>query len=1405
MAVSGSGEIKLRDIYNEQQAATGEPSANTNISMDSLADSFGASAASTVTSRATLSGDQDKITDFYGATFPGTFENFAIYRGSYGSNQLDGIAANDDNSVVVEGETIVPYASTTQALVGAENATFEIMTIGGASLSSVQSDDSQEAGGGAASNTYQAASIQLSPDNDTYDGTSMKFRVYDTNNTFNGNFGDQVFRFYDDIDTHTTSQIGPAGSLSATKIMYVDAADESVGTIDTNHTTTIGTIRSSSYSNAINENGDGDNINYTEDLEGAFTIGNTPGKMTFSYTHWNYPYSTTSGGSRNTSTNTAVLDIRYNNAIDSLAIDDTTINVSSVDGANNATFTCYSEGYSGTLTIGYDDNATASDTTYTNTTEAVSTLYVRESISKNFTISSAGTYYPKAHHGGNAVVGSSFIVAPALAYTTTNNQTINVSTTQAFAASVSAGTNASVAVTSSPDIGSGTTTATMTPLLKTGDFTISYAGTADYSQTNNQTDILSVDPTLSVSLADNQGGNNFPINDAHSDTITSGTHGVSPTVFTHTPTAVGTLQNGNALTYLWTSAGSNFTYTSGTVSTAGAVSFKKNSSGTLSHSLTVTGDDDRDASDSSSVVCQSVTKTVAGSTSDVLRIGTTFTVTSISTAYTQTVALYRQNSLDGWDKIANGVSVASTINFSLTGDAWIPDATARAVRLVDDDNTGIYAALGNFAILNVLPVINDFTATASTVIGRIDLAWTTTSATTVSINQSVGSQGSMDGSTSKTGIANNTSMTFTITAGNANSETVTATASATTLNPTITLGAPDISSWTWGDSGNVTLVAQKNFSNALDCHMGYDLTTASGTSGTELQTITAGSGTVNIDFNVVFEKNNWTYASSLGSAITDFRVGNSSAAWVVRESAATVSDFATPNDATNLSATGTSGTAIFVNWDDPSGTFTGVQVYGAPEGIGASQLGSNITNGQASQYSHTGLNDSQPYVYYIRAYYSRTANGVTRTNYNSSGTVTGNVIGWTTEVVYGSTMSPTGGTGWSDSGVSSAQEDAYNGQGGNSSTLHHLTSQVLGTHDVTLHRTEDGTIWDGNDTWFSTGETPDVLYITSAGVATAATYIAGANAKPDAPANGTATANSTSQITLGWTCGSSIEDSFKIFRSTSSYPSTSGTLIATTAANATSYVNASLDDNEQYYYSIYSYNGTTYSSVRATATATTPISPTVDSFSAAASVTNGQIDITWTTSNIGQVTLYSSANNGMTSASTLFDSTASSKYDWTHNDTSLGNGTTRYYQLRVIGNGEIVYSSIVTATTNAAATAWSSVPSDFYMEHIPFATEYSAVKTITLANGSGNTTVSQTGGVQVALSTSGDPGTSGTGNSGTGFATSKSISHTTGTLYMRFKFEHPKAEGNFNSDVTITNNSVSNTALDIDVTTAGGS
>ena len=139
------------------------------------------------------------------------------------------------------------------------------------------------------------------------------------------------------------------------------------------------------------------------------------------------------------------------------------------------------------------------------------------------------------------------------------------------------------------------------------------------------------------------------------------------------------------------------------------------------------------------------------------------------------------------------------------------------------------------------------------------------------------------------------------------------------------------------------------------------------------------------------------------------------------------------------------------------------------------------------------------------------------------------------------------------------------------------------------------------------------------------------------------------------------------------------------------------------------------------------------------------------------------------------------------------------------------YSSTVTVSTDSPPpTVWSNVPTDFninaYIDSADCAAGYESVsKTITLANGVGNTTVTLTqdnGSVLdygVALSTSGDPGVCGTSNSGTGFGTSKSISFTSGTLYMRFrhKWRSTFVGADANISVTFTNNSVSNTALDI--------
>lgn len=130
---------------------------------------------------------------------------------------------------------------------------------------------------------------------------------------------------------------------------------------------------------------------------------------------------------------------------------------------------------------------------------------------------------------------------------------------------------------------------------------------------------------------------------------------------------------------------------------------------------------------------------------------------------------------------------------------------------------------------------------------------------------------------------------------------------------------------------------------------------------------------------------------------------------------------------------------------------------------------------------------------------------------------------------------------------------------------------------------------------------------------------------------------------------------------------------------------------------------------------------------------------------------------------------------------------------------------------SSATTQWSNVPADFTLD-APSTGTYTVAKQITLANGTGNTVVglSVSGNAflaAVAASRTGDPGASGTSNSGTGYsATSVTVAHTTGTLYLRFRLGYKAAfDGqSANGDVTFTNNSVANSALDITYTTGGG-
>lgn len=118
------------------------------------------------------------------------------------------------------------------------------------------------------------------------------------------------------------------------------------------------------------------------------------------------------------------------------------------------------------------------------------------------------------------------------------------------------------------------------------------------------------------------------------------------------------------------------------------------------------------------------------------------------------------------------------------------------------------------------------------------------------------------------------------------------------------------------------------------------------------------------------------------------------------------------------------------------------------------------------------------------------------------------------------------------------------------------------------------------------------------------------------PNNVTATANSTTQITLGWSDRTASETGFKILRCAGSGCTPDQTPIFTTAANLTSYVDTSVNENTTYNYQVVATNSTLpWDSVpsarveRATPAASTPVLASVTR------VSEAQINIVWTDTN----------------------------------------------------------------------------------------------------------------------------------------------------------------------------------------------
>ena len=142
-----------------------------------------------------------------------------------------------------------------------------------------------------------------------------------------------------------------------------------------------------------------------------------------------------------------------------------------------------------------------------------------------------------------------------------------------------------------------------------------------------------------------------------------------------------------------------------------------------------------------------------------------------------------------------------------------------------------------------------------------------------------------------------------------------------------------------------------------------------------------------------------------------------------------------------------------------------------------------------------------------------------------------------------------------------------------------------------------------------------------------------------------------------------------------------------------------------------------------------------------------------------------------------------------------------------IGQTFLVHNKGSNDEPSYPSTKWTTAPGDETIAgSLGDTVITSGARTIQLANGSGNTAITKTqtsaGAVTltIALSTSGDPGTSGTDNSGTGFISfpKNDLSFTSGTLYMRIKaVAAGSGDGTGSATISFTNNGVTNSDFDI--------
>ena len=559
MALPSSGsEIKISEIYNNQQDTTGTPAADTNISLDSLSDSFGANASivgdldgngvsNQSGDRDVLTGTEDRLGHFWTANFPGNFTTIILYKGAPTSTTL-----SSAGNTLVEGESLGVFAAH-ETHDGDDQLTFTVVkndgsAVGGSGNSGVTGTEND--------NSIGQYTFDNVLDINDEDGEELKLKLTDSNNSFDTNFSD-AFTYRRQI---------AGGSLSfATQ--YVDNADDSVNDLTPSPSVSTGTLVSSSFTSGTAVTaGDGGTMTVTlsdstpDNGEGILEIANTPGVVQVAMKLFGNPV-----GTRNVINSvTANVKVEYNRAISNVGRTPQNVNT-----GGTVTVSAHSKGANGLLfVLGVDDDNTSANMLQSST-KNVDSRYVEDtSQTHTFTLNhsnpnsstSREVLYPKAKYSSGTAAttaGSAIYLLPNFIYITSGDKTVNVNgSAQAFAASLTSGYNAAMTISSNFN---GTTQSgfggslTLTPGTANGAYTITYTGTADSSLTDNKTDTFTVRPT--VSLVEDNSKTTADVFGSYSSGLTPTGHSATSLAFT--ATAVG-----DTIQYNWSPPG-DFTTASG--------------------------------------------------------------------------------------------------------------------------------------------------------------------------------------------------------------------------------------------------------------------------------------------------------------------------------------------------------------------------------------------------------------------------------------------------------------------------------------------------------------------------------------------------------------------------------------------------------------------------------------------------------------------------------------------------------------------------------------------------------------------------------------------------------------------------------------------------------------------------